>query len=81
MNEPTWKQPDGDPVSCIEKLEVLNENYRELCELMQDVFEDALLMDCDDEDIKQAFHKAVEKLQNPYHPVGRPLPPKPKSQA
>ncbi len=83
MNEPTWKQPDGDPVSCIEKLEVLNENYHELCELMQDVFEDALLMDCHDEDVRQAFHQAVEKLHNPYHPVRRPprSEPEPEKQA
>lgn len=27
---PRWEKPDGSPVSCTEKVMVLNENYEEL---------------------------------------------------
>jgi len=27
---PVWHQPDGNPVSCVEKIKVLNENLTEL---------------------------------------------------
>jgi hypothetical protein len=29
-HSPVWRQPGGAPVSCHEKLEVLNDNFREL---------------------------------------------------
>ncbi|MBK9243245.1 MAG: hypothetical protein IPM30_17035 [Burkholderiales bacterium] len=63
---PVWRQPTGAAVSCIEKLKVLNENYRELAQLTQDAFEDALLMDCDETQVRQALHELVDSLHNPY---------------
>ena len=42
-----WLQPDGAPVSCTEKLRVLEENRAELAQMMQDAFEDAVLMGVD----------------------------------
>lgn len=63
---PLWRQPTGAPVSCLEKIKVLNENYRELQQLAQDAFEDALLMQCDDAQIRQALHELVDSLHNPY---------------
>lgn len=45
MQPPVWRQPNGAPVSCHEKLKVLNDNYRDLQQIAQDTFEDALLMD------------------------------------
>ena len=63
---PVWRQPGGAPVSCLEKLKVLNENYSELQQLAQDAFEDALLMDCDEAHLRQALHQMVDALHNPY---------------
>jgi hypothetical protein len=63
---PVWRQPTGTPVSCLEKIKVLNENYRELAQLAQDAFEDALLMECDEAQIRQALHELVDSLHNPY---------------
>jgi len=63
---PVWRQPTGAPVSCLEKIKVLNENYRELAQLAQDAFEDALLMECDEAQIRQALHELVDSLHNPY---------------
>ena len=38
---PVWRQPDGAPVSCVEKIKVLNENYAEMRAIAQDALEDA----------------------------------------
>ena len=60
---PVWRKPTGAPVSCVEKIKVLNDNYRELA---QDAFVDALLMQCDEEQIRRALHELVDSLRNPY---------------
>ena len=42
---PVWLQPDGAPLSCREKIKVLNENLEEIRELAQEAaaaFPDAL---------------------------------------
>ncbi len=44
-----WLQPDGTPVSCEEKLKVLNENLDEIRQYCQEAFTDAVLMGCDEE--------------------------------
>ena len=63
---PVWRSPDGVPVSCIEKIKVLNENFRELQQIAQDALEDALLMECDEAQIRQALHELIDSLHNPY---------------
>ncbi|NVN12624.1 MULTISPECIES: hypothetical protein [Nguyenibacter] len=60
-----WRQPDGSPVSCQDKLRVLAENYRELCEVMRDAFEDAVLIGVDAQEMKQVIHGIVSALQSP----------------
>jgi hypothetical protein len=62
----TWRTEDGRPVSCEEKLKVLNENLDELRQLCQDAFEDALLMECDEAQIRDVFLSIIESLENPY---------------
>jgi len=63
---PTWRQSDGAPVSCVEKIKVLNENYAELRQIAQDALEDALLMGCSEEQLREALHQLVDELSNPY---------------
>ena len=62
----TWRTKDGRPVSCEEKLKVLDENLDELRQLCQDAFEDALLMECDEAQIRKVFLSIIESLENPY---------------
>ena len=62
----TWRQPDGHPVSCEEKLAVLNENLDEIREYCQEAFEDALLMGCDESQVREVFESIVKAIQNPY---------------
>lgn len=72
MAEPTdpipqiWRQPDGEPVSCVEKIKVLNENLQEIREIAQDALEDALLMGCDEAQVREVLHRLVDVLENPY---------------
>ena len=67
---PTWLQPDGVPVSCREKIKVLNENLEEIRELAQDALEDAVLMGCDEQQFREVMRMLVESLKNPYHEKG-----------
>jgi hypothetical protein len=63
---PAWTQPDGKPVSCLEKIKVLNQNLEEIRGLAQDALEDAVLMGCDEAQIRTVFNAMVEGLKNPY---------------
>lgn len=64
-----WVQPDGQPVSCEEKLKVLDENLAELRQLCQDAFEDALLMGCEESQVRSVFRKVMDDLHNPYRKI------------
>ncbi len=63
---PVWHNPDGAPLSCVEKIKVLNENFVELRAMMQDALEDALLMGCDEEQFRDVMRDVVAELENPY---------------
>jgi hypothetical protein len=63
---PVWRQPDGEPVSCVDKIKVLNENLGELRELAQEALEDAVLMDVDEAQIRGVLAEIVAGLVNPY---------------
>jgi len=63
---PVWRQDDGAPVSCLEKIKVLNENYVELQQMAQDAFEDALLIGCSEAQVRGVLHELVDALFNPY---------------
>ncbi|MGH7094117.1 MAG: hypothetical protein ACREFB_11350 [Stellaceae bacterium] len=63
---PTWKTPEDEPVSCIEKIKVLNENLAELRALAQDALEDAVLMGVDEQQVREVLARIVAGLVNPY---------------
>lgn len=64
--EPVWLNQQGLPVSCLEKIKVLNENYAEIRQIMQDALEDGILMGCSEEQLRAAFRHLVDALVNPY---------------
>lgn len=66
MSGPVWRQPDGKPVSCTEKIKVLNENLEEIRQAAQDAFEDALLMGCDETQIRSVLADMIHSLANPF---------------
>ena len=63
---PLWRTPEGDPVSCAEKIKVLNENLAELRDLAQEALEDAVLMGCDEAQVRAVLARIVADLVNPY---------------
>jgi hypothetical protein len=63
---PTWRQPDGKPLSCVEKIKVLNENLTEIREMAQDALEDAVLMGGDEAQLRAVLQSLVDSLENPY---------------
>jgi hypothetical protein len=63
---PIWRTPEGDPVSCVEKIKVLNENLAELRELAQEALEDAVLMGCDEHQVREVLAELVAGIVNPY---------------
>lgn len=67
----TWTQPDGTPVSCAEKIALLNDNLNLLRQECQDVLEDALLMGCDEKQVRDVLHEVVDTIVNPLKKTGK----------
>ena len=63
---PVWRTPEGEPVSCVEKIKVLNENLAELRDLAQEALEDAVLMGCDEQQVREVLAGIVAGIVNPY---------------
>ncbi|OUS13635.1 hypothetical protein A9Q97_04610 [Rhodospirillales bacterium 47_12_T64] len=61
-----WREPNGAPLSCLEKIKVLNENLEEIRELSQDALEDAILMGGDENQLREVLQAIVDELVNPY---------------
>lgn len=61
-----WLTPEGEAVSCEEKLKVLAETLAELRQSAQDALEDALLMGCDEGQARRVLGDLVAGLDNPY---------------
>ncbi len=63
---PIWRQPDGKPLSCVEKIKVLNENLAEIRQLAQDALEDGLLMGGSEDQLRMVLRELIDNLENPY---------------
>ncbi len=63
--EAPWLQSDGTPIACREKLKVLAENQAELAQVMQDAFEDAVLMGVDEAAMRALLASMVAGLRSP----------------
>lgn len=61
-----WRQADGKPVSCLEKIKVLNQNIQEIETLCADALEDGVLMGCEVDQIKAALHELIDGLEAPH---------------
>lgn len=63
---PVWLDLKGKPLSCVEKIKVLNENLGEIQEMCQDALEDAVLMGCDEAQFREVLDLLTHSLTNPY---------------
>lgn len=58
----TWPGKDGAPVSCREKIKVLEENHAELAQMLRDALEDAVLMGVDEAAMRDILQRLVAEL-------------------
>ncbi len=66
LDLPTWLTPEGKPLSCFEKIKVLNENLAEIREMCQDALEDAVLMGGDEPQLRQVLQELLDSLETPF---------------
>lgn len=64
-----WCRDDGSIVSCTEKVKVMNENLDELLQMAQDLFEDGLLLEVSEAQLRNILHGLVDQLTNPYNKI------------
>lgn len=70
MNKlPIWRRDDGSIVSCVEKVKVMQENFEEIQQIAQDAFEDGLLLEVSEAQMREALHQLVNELVNPYSKI------------
>lgn len=63
-----WPGLDGNAVGCREKLKMLTENYTELAQVLQDAFEDAILMGVEEQAMRKVLMDVVAGLESPRRP-------------
>lgn len=66
LDLPVWLTPEGEKLSCVEKIKVLNENLLEIQEMAQEALEDAILMGGDEKQFRTVLLRLAESLVNPY---------------
>lgn len=52
---PVWRDGQGEPLACIEKIRVMNDNFAELRQALIDALEDGILMGADEASLRACF--------------------------
>ncbi len=60
-----WPGLDGNAVGCREKLRMLAENHAEVAQVLQDAFEDAILMGVHEQAMRDILAGIVAGLESP----------------
>ncbi len=68
-----WFRVDGSVVSCTESVKVLNENWHEARDMLQEMFEDAVLLGCGKEAFKEEFRRLINDLDCDYKELLQPV--------
>ena len=63
---PTWVDSQGSPLGCTEKIKILNDNLMEIREICEEAMEDAILMGCDEKQIRQVLNQIIATLPQPF---------------
>ncbi|MBR6027431.1 MAG: hypothetical protein IK065_07545 [Neisseriaceae bacterium] len=63
---PKWCDDKGNTIACTEKIKVMQDNMTELQQMAQDAFEDALLMGCSEQQVRDFLQQLISCLENPY---------------
>ena len=57
---------DNSIVACTEKIKVMTDNFDEIAQMLQDAFEDGLLMEVSEAQMRETLNTIVLSLINPY---------------
>jgi hypothetical protein len=63
-----WRSPAGEVIACVEKNKVLQENLVEIRQICQDAMDDAVLMGCDEQQVRAVFAELIDSLETSYQP-------------
>lgn len=58
-----WIDKEKKVISCEETNKVLNENFSEVITILQNTFDDAVLLGCDEQDFKLKVNEFLKKLE------------------
>ena len=58
-----WIDKNNKIISCEETNKVLNENFIEVSSVLQNAFDDAILIGCDEEDFKKKIINLIKSLE------------------
>tara|TARA_Y100000766_G_C18738282_1_gene522223 strand:- start:571 stop:795 length:225 start_codon:yes stop_codon:yes gene_type:complete len=58
-----WVDKNKDVISCEETNKVLNENFDEIISVIQNSFDDAVLLGCDQDDFKKKILNFIKELE------------------
>mgnify|MGYP001246607849 CR=1 FL=1 len=58
-----WIDKNRKTISCEETNKVLNENFSEVLSTIQNSFDDAILLGCDENDFKKKIENAIKNLE------------------
>lgn len=61
-----WRSPTGEVIACVEKNKVLQENLAEIRQICQDSLDDAVLMGCDDQQMRAVIIELINSLEIQY---------------
>lgn len=61
-----WLRADGSTVACTESIKVLEDNWREAAEMLEAMYEDAVLLGVGKSAFKLAMHQLVDGLDCAY---------------
>lgn len=64
---PLWQRNGGSPMSGVER-NILDKNYQELRLMAQEALDDAILIGCSEEQVRDALHRLIDALSNSYKP-------------
>ena len=60
-NEYLWVDKNKKAISCDESNKILNENFYEVKNIIQNSFDDAILMGCDENDFKKKVRLFIDE--------------------
>jgi hypothetical protein len=63
-----WRGTNGEIIACVEKNKVMQENLEEIRQVCEDALGDAVLMGCDEKQVRDVLTELIAQLKNPYPP-------------